>query len=205
VLRTALQFLRSAGFYLYPLFPNYTNPEKLPPDRPQSRDVRLRVLGGVTLLRVLSPVELEMIADGTVGRMVMAGHTLIEAGQPGDTMWVIAEGSFDVIVEKDGVPFVATTLWPGDWVGEMSLLTGEPRTATVRSRTPSLVYAIKKPIMEKLFEADPELILSLAQVAGRRRKSRERPFSPLQPDQDRAKTQSTISRICVFFGLPSFD
>jgi CRP-like cAMP-binding protein len=93
-------------------------------------------------------------------------------------------------------------LWPGDWVGEMSLLTGEPRTATVQARTTSLVYAIKKPVMEKLFEGDPTLIKSLAQIAGRRRKSRDRPYPPLLPNQDIAKTHSTVARICAFFGLP---
>ncbi len=202
VLRSALQFLRSAGFYLYPLFPNYTNPAHLPPDRPQSHEVRLRILASVPLLRVLSPQALESVAEGAEGHILSAGSVLINAGESGNTMWVISEGSFDVIVEKNGVPTIVSTLWPGDWVGEMSLLTGEPRTATVQSRTAGYVYAINKPTMEKLFEADPGLIKTLAQIAGRRRKARERPFPLMSSNQDLAKTKSTIARIREFFGLP---
>ncbi len=201
VLRTAIQFLRSGGVYFYPLYPNYTSPGKPAPDRAQSSDVRARVLSGVALLRVLSIEELEAVAAGTEAINVLPGTVLINAGEKGDTMWVIAEGSLDVIVEKDGHAAVVTTLWPGDWVGEMSLLTGEPRTASVQARTSCVAYAIRKPLMQHLFDKDPNLVKALAQIAGRRRKSRERPYPPLSPNQDVAKTQSTVERICAFFGL----
>ena len=202
VLRTAVQFLRAAGFYLYPLYPNYMNPDKLPADRPQNRDVRLRVLASVPLLRVLSPEALDAIATGAEARIIAAGELLIQAGEPGETMWVIAEGAFDVIVHKDGEDTVVTSLWPGDWVGEMSLLTGEPRSATIRARTGSYVYAIKKRVMEQLFDEDPELVNVLAQIAGRRRKKRDTQLMAGSDPQDRHKTNSTIARIRLFFGMP---
>lgn len=201
-MRYALQYLRAAGCYLYPQMPNYVNPDKMVADRPQDFAVRQRIIANVALFRVLPPSAIEVIAREAEVKNFPTGEVLVHAGESGDTMWVIGEGGFELLIERDGKEISVGSLWPGDWVGEMALLAGEPRTVTVRARTPSLVYALKKPVMEQLFETDPTLIGLLAQIAGRRRKERDRPLPALSPSQDLAKTKSIVARIRMFFGMP---
>ena len=201
-MRYALQYLRAAGCYLYPQMPNYVNPDRLVSDRPQDLAVRQRIIANVPLFRVLPASAIEVIAREAEVENYPTGEILVREGESGDTMWVIGEGGFEVLVNRDGTDVVVGSLWPGDWFGEMALLAGEPRTATVRARTPSQVYALRKPVMEQLFEADPKLIKLLAQIAGRRRKERDKPLPSLTPSQDLAKTKSIVERIRIFFGMP---
>jgi small-conductance mechanosensitive channel/CRP-like cAMP-binding protein len=200
-IRYAVQFLKAAGILIYPLLPGYFGPDKLPPDRLQNLDVRCRILATVPLFRALTEEQLQTIADGTQVRRLTEGKVLMQMGESSDSMYVIAEGALDVAVERGDELSVIATLWPGEWVGEMSLLTGEPRNATVITHTASVLYVIGKPAMADLFEKNPELIPVLAQIAGRRRKSRTRAAHPVNASADAAKTNSIIARIREFFGI----
>lgn len=202
ILRHAIQYLRAAGCVLYPQLPNYVNPDKPVADRPQDSGVRQRVVGSIPLFRILAPDAIAAIVENLKVEMYPAGHVLIEAGAPGDTMWIIGEGALDVMADINGKSTHVATLWPGDWVGEMSVLTGEPRNAKVQVQKPSLIYAVDKPTMEKVFESDAHALVALAQIAGRRRKVREGAFPALTHSQDFAKTKSTSARIRAFFGMP---
>ncbi len=201
-LKHAIQYLKAAGCNLYPMLPNYVNPDKALGDRPQDIGARQRVVANVPLFRVLSPSAIDMIVADARVELYPAGHVLIRAGEPGDTMWVIGEGAVDVVVEHDGQTQHVATLWPGDWLGEMALLTGEPRTATICVQKPTLTYAISKPVMEKIFDSEPYAITALAQIAGRRRKRRDSYSAPLTHERDFAKTKTTMARIRAFFGIP---
>ncbi len=201
VLKHAIQYLRAAGCVLYPQMPNYINPDKPVADRPQDVGVRQRVIGSIPLFRILAPDAIAAIVENVRVEMYPAGHVLIEAGKPGDTMWIIGEGALDVFADVNGKSTHVATLWPGEWVGEMSVLTGEPRNARVQVQKPSLVYTVDKSTMEKVFNSDVHALVALAQIAGRRRKSRDNAFAELTHSQDSAKTKSTVARIRAFFGM----
>jgi hypothetical protein len=70
-------------------------------------------------------------------RLVLPAHeTVFLRGDSGDTLYVVAEGSLDVLVlSGDRDAYRIATPGPGDIFGEMSLLTGEPRKATIRTAT----------------------------------------------------------------------
>ena len=61
------------------------------------------------------------------------GERVIEEGAAGDSMFVLLRGTAQVSVARNGTPLRVGVLRAGDLFGEMSLLTGEPRTATVRA------------------------------------------------------------------------
>jgi small-conductance mechanosensitive channel/CRP-like cAMP-binding protein len=88
-----------------------------------------------------------------------AGHTLIAQGDVGASMFVILEGAAAVVVVgAAGIEQEVNTLATGDIVGEMSLLTGAPRNATVRALTPLRVLEIRKEAIGGLLAASPELL-----------------------------------------------
>ena len=71
-----------------------------------------------------------------------AGERLVTRGEKGDRLFVIQDGTCSVIIEKDGQAYPIVSLKSGDLVGEMALITGEPRTAHVDAETDVVVAEI---------------------------------------------------------------
>ena len=109
------------------------------------------------------------------------GSTLMREGDSDDSLVVIAEG--DVNVSVAGRPETVATLGEGDIVGEMSLLTGAPRSATVTVVRPVVALEIGKADLEPLLIMSPSLFERFAAVVEKRR-GRTRP--DLRPELRRA-------------------
>lgn len=103
-----------------------------------ARLVELELLKRVPMFSRSSPLVLETLAAvlGTV--VVDEGATVVKEGDPGDSLYLVAEGEF--IVEKDGKELAR--LGPGDVFGEIALLYEVPRTATVRSAGFGRLYTL---------------------------------------------------------------
>jgi CRP-like cAMP-binding protein len=98
-----------------------------------------------------------------------ANQLLIEKGHTADSMYILIEGGLEVTILKDEEEVVVATIWPGDCVGEMSLLTGEPRSANVRAKTNSTLLEITKADIAPIFETHPELIEEISAVLEQRK------------------------------------
>jgi aquaporin Z len=101
-------------------------------------------------------------------RLVSAGETVIRQGERGDEAYVIERGSLEVhLNEASAESLVVARLGPGDWVGEISLILDEPRSATVVAVTDAQLRRVSKPDLGHVFAEDPdrtqELVKQLAQ------------------------------------------
>ncbi|MDE3025132.1 MAG: cyclic nucleotide-binding domain-containing protein [Acidobacteriota bacterium] len=114
---------------------------------------KIDLLKQVPLFRELSHGELAKLATLADEIDVPAGRALTREGLAGKEFVVLAEGIADV--ERDGE--VVATLGPGDYFGEIALVTGEPRTATVTTRSPSRLLVLTAPAFRSLLERTPEL------------------------------------------------
>ena len=85
----------------------------------------------VPLFSGLDDRELSQLAGGMQERRVEAGHTVVSQGAGGAGFFVIEEGEAEVTVNGES----RATLGPGDYFGEIALLTGSERTATVTAKT----------------------------------------------------------------------
>jgi CRP-like cAMP-binding protein len=93
-----------------------------------------RLLGRTKELAPLEPVDLERLARAAVERIVAAGTTVIRAGDVADDVYVVRSGTARVTV--DGVDATEVPdLGPGDLFGEIGLVRGIARTATVTAST----------------------------------------------------------------------
>ena len=105
-------------------------------DKNRSRAIRARfkiaLVEKVPLFAGLSKRELSQIAQVVKEAEFPAGSRLVTAGEPGGEMFMIIEG--EAIVRA--MPGRTTGLKPGEFFGEMSLIDGAPRSATVEARTP---------------------------------------------------------------------
>ncbi|HIA11632.1 MAG TPA: cyclic nucleotide-binding domain-containing protein [Flavobacteriales bacterium] len=88
---------------------------------------------------------------------------LMKAGDPGDSMFVIARGTVKVII---GNNIVVDILGPGSVIGEMAVLSGVPRTATITADTPVTALSIKADGMQDLMSSSKELEEKLWNLAG---------------------------------------
>lgn len=114
---------------------------------------KIDLLKQVPLFRELSHRELARLAALVDEIDVPAGRALTREGLAGKEFVVLAEGIADV--ERDGE--VVNTLGPGDYFGEIALVTGEPRTATVTTRSPSRLLVLTAPAFRSLLDRRPDL------------------------------------------------
>ena len=84
-------------------------------------------------------------------------------------MFVIVRGSVKVQIPENDYQKTINTLKSTDFFGEMSLLTGQPRTANVIAEEETEVIQIKKTAIRPLFEANPALMTSICSIIAERR------------------------------------
>jgi CRP-like cAMP-binding protein len=120
-------------------------------------------LAQVPLFQGLSARHLRRIADVTKEERLMQGATVVKAGDSGDTFYMILEGEAKVVSPSRRE---TNRLQPGDWFGEISLLDGGPRTASVIAETPMRALTLKRSAFRKVLEDEPSVTVKiLAQIA----------------------------------------
>jgi hypothetical protein len=102
--------------------------------------VQIRLLRSLEMFARLPPPAVEGLARAMVARRLAAGEVLIRQGEPGDDYFVIADGR--LTVSQDGTRIAA--VGRGSGVGEIALVHGTARTATVTADEPALVYALPR-------------------------------------------------------------
>ena len=95
------------------------------------------------------------------------GEAIVRQGEPGESMYVLASGKVSVVIEPDRRQ--VATIEKGGYFGEMSLLTGEPRSATVVARGETVVLELNADVFRNLGVESPHAIeaVGLAAVARR--------------------------------------
>ncbi len=125
------------------------------------------LLKGVPLFSQLSHRDLRHLATRAEEIHYGANRTIVSSGSHGASFFVIAEGSATV---RRGNRRIGS-LGPGDFFGEMSLLDGRPRSATVVSDTPLRTIRITRTGFNKALDANPSMARGiLAELAGRIRR-----------------------------------
>jgi CRP-like cAMP-binding protein len=103
-------------------------------------------------------VELRSLAAAAVEQVFAAGETVIRQGDPGTSMYVIEAGRVKVTaVLASGPATPLAELGPGDFFGEMSLVTGAARSATVTALVETRLIAIDVDALRPVVELRPEI------------------------------------------------
>ena len=134
---------------------------------------RVESLKRVGIFAGLSSGHLDRLAmEGRECRFA-GGEPVIRQGDPGESLFVVLDGSVEVSArEGDGLPVVITTIGPGGFFGEMSLMTGAARSATITAKGESCLLEIDKSTMRRVLEEQPSLVETLGraltdEIAGR--------------------------------------
>ena len=141
---------------------------------PQEERNRARtILEGEPLFNCLTSEQLDSLLHGSHTIRFGRGERIIEQGADGTSMFVLLHGSASVAVSQNSSMIRVGGLRMGDCFGEMSLLTGERRTATVRAEEDCEVIEIAKPAMAAVLRDSPECVVQLSELLAARKMETE--------------------------------
>ena len=127
-----------------------------------ARDEKLDLLQGIPLFAGLDRHHVERLGMLTEEVDVPAGKVLIRQGEYGDDMMVIVSG--ETSVDRDGARI--NQLGPGEFFGEIALVAGGPRTATITAQTPTRLLVLNRRDFHALMDEFPavatKVLLTLA-------------------------------------------
>ncbi len=165
----------------------------------------LSILRGEPLFGCLSEEQLNQLVGQARLNIFGRGEPVIEEGSPGDSMFVLLRGTENVFVSKNGSTIQVATLNAGDCFGEMSLLTGDPRSATVRADADCYVMEIGKPVMAEVLHSAPECLVQLSELLAQRKMETEGILKEAHTDEhvlkQRQYSATFLHRLRTFFQL----
>src|SRR5215216_2210086 len=148
--------------------------------------VEIALLRSLRIFRALPAPALECLARSLEPIRLAAGEVLIREGEPGDRFYAVADGRLQVTI--GGVP-IATNL-RGDGIGEIALLYGVPRTATVTAASPATVFALSRPAFLAAVTGHTPTAQAATAVADERLEQ-DRPYQPSAPDDPQPDNAAT--------------
>jgi len=153
VLQTVLKHLKHAGISL---------------SNAKADDINenaAEILSNIELFKKLNNKELNFLASRIEIKEFAEGEKIINQGEDGTSMFVLVEGLLRATILADnGSEIEVGQLSPGDFFGEMTLFTGEKRTATIICECDSLVYEIKKEDFSPIIENRKEIIFEFGET-----------------------------------------
>jgi len=123
------------------------------------------VLRDLPLFSGVSARHIRKIAALTRGVRFGTGTTILKAGEPGDDFYVILEGGASIL-RQGGLPPIA--IGPGAYFGEMSLLDGGERSATVIADSDVVCLRLSRAPFLKMIKSEPEIAIALLRELTRR-------------------------------------
>lgn len=129
-----------------------------------SRKTKIDLLKRVPLFEGCTRAELEAVSRVADELWLPAGRVLMRQGRPGRELFVIVEG--EVTVERDGAAIGARG--GGDFFGELALVTGRPRTATVTAATELQTLVVDKISFDRLLRDIPTIAVKVLRAVAER-------------------------------------
>jgi small-conductance mechanosensitive channel/CRP-like cAMP-binding protein len=211
-IRTRVYFaLQRAGLSLslpaHSIFLTEESRERRQELQESERGRRLQALQRVELFRPLSEEDRQFLAESLHYAPFAAGEVLTRQGAEAHWLYLIVEGrvAVRVAVADGGLDREVAQLGEGDFFGEMSLMTGEPRSATVVALTPVRCYRLDKAAFQEILRRRPSLADPVAEILARRRVGLTAAREDLDQEARKRRVVAVqvdlLARIRDFFGL----
>jgi small-conductance mechanosensitive channel len=173
--------------------------------RGQEIDRRVEALKRIELFNKLTDEERRELAGRLKVAPFVRGEALTRQGAEAHWLYIVIEGDAEVQVAVNGKSEKVANLGKGDFFGEMAMMTGEPRRATVIAQTDVLCYRLDKDSFQEIIKRRPEIAESISHVLARRDVELEAIREELNEETIRQRMDKAqnalLSRIREFFRL----
>ena len=212
IVRSRIYFsLRRAGVPLsipaQSVFITQEGEERRERKREEEVDRRVAALAHVELFQTLTDEEKHSLAPHLRVAPFARGEAITRQGAKAHWLYIITKGEAEVHVAVDGsgANERVAELHEGDFFGEMGMMTGEPRSATVSAQTEVECYRLDKEAFDEILSRRPEIAEDISQVLARRRAELEAIREGLNEEAKRARMRrhqgDLLDRIRKFFTL----
>ncbi|MBN2193396.1 MAG: mechanosensitive ion channel family protein [Polyangiaceae bacterium] len=168
-------------------------------------DRRLAALGVIELFDSLVPAERAELADALEPAPFTAGEVMTRQGAEAHWLYVIVHGEAIVRVADGAIEREVARLGAGEFFGEMSLMTGAPRSATVVAATDVDCFRLDKAAFQTVLDRHPDFAGEVAGILARRRVGLEAAREGLDAEARERRLAETsrdlLGRIRCYFGL----
>jgi small-conductance mechanosensitive channel len=166
VMRSVWYHLKRNGISVpFPIRDVYLRREK-PERRPEEL---LSLLRQVDILAPLKDRDLMMLAEDLTSQIFAKGEMVCRQGEAGSTFYIVKSGLVGVIVRGDGgVEAEVARLRPGAYFGEMSLLTGEPRSSTCKALEDCDILCLNRESFSVLLQENPAIAQAMSEIIAAR-------------------------------------
>jgi small-conductance mechanosensitive channel len=151
---------------------------------------RIDALSRVDLFRGLDAQRIDRLARQMKMLIFGPDETILRQGDPGDSLYVIRSGTVAVRTR---------TMTAGQFFGEMSLMTGAPRSATVVATTDVECYVVDKDAFQEILQEKPELADTISDILARHQAADEEQAADAPPIA--AQKTQLLAKIAAFFGI----
>jgi CRP-like cAMP-binding protein len=167
---------------------------------------RLDLLRRIEVIQCLNEDETRQLASHMRKVSFAPGEVILRQGDPGDSAYLVQRGRVRILLSNDsGLSEQVACLAPGDFFGEMSLLTGEPRSATAVALDQVDCYQLSKPDLDAVFAGRPELAGDIAGVLANRQEGlaavREKLSDEAAKQRGLQNRNDLLSRIRRYFAI----
>jgi small-conductance mechanosensitive channel/CRP-like cAMP-binding protein len=164
---------------------------------------RERALATVDFLRGLSPDQLRRLAEASRIHRYGAGEAIVHQGDTTAEMFIVQSGKVSITRDAGGTPTEIATLGRGEFFGEMALMTGEQRSATVRAAIASILIGVPQAPVKDLLVDAPELAATISHAIAERQAAIQaaRTAGTVEPTSVEERSTQLLSRIRRFFAM----
>jgi CRP-like cAMP-binding protein len=164
---------------------------------------RLDAVQRTALFAALPAQEQLVLANHLVHAPFVQGGTLTRQGAVAHWLYLIVRGQAQVLVDAQGVITPIATLTDGDFFGEMGMLTGEPRSATVVALSDVDCYRLDKVGFAQVLVARPGMADEISAILAKRRQDLNARLQQAKDAQSGPRSDDLLARMKAFFGVTS--
>ena len=159
-----------------------------------------------SLFRVLEEAQLQTLLASAGVHRYGRGEKVLEQGAGGDSMFVLVSGTADVSVTNNGTRTHLAALRSGACFGEMSLLTGEKRSATITATADCEVAELNRAMLAEVFRQQPQVLQEISELLAKRKVEIEGTLAtqgttPLAVEEQREYTVGFRNQLQALFRL----
>ncbi len=192
IMRSVWYHLKREGIAIpFPIRELHIRREK-PAQRPEEV---IGLLRKVDFLQALKEEEVSMLAEDLSHHLFGRGEAVCKQGDPGSTFYIIKSGVIAVKVKKDDTEVEVARLQPGSYFGEMSLLAGDPRSATCVALEDSELLCLDRETFGVLLQENPPVAAAMSDILAARAQATQRRLSEERDTEVRRSPEEGSKRI----------